>query len=143
MAYVPVPEDIIKVRYNVQDVEIGLYILPDETYEYILEKNSGSIDRSSLDAARMILLRLSLNSIDSQTDVLSIKTSKQAEQYRLALELYLKSPMLNPIIANAGGWAGNVSRTEMQANNTNPDNYVTDLAKQSDLSVYPDNPFSI
>lgn len=143
MAYTATPEDILKVRIEVQDIEPGLYILPDETYEYILIKNNGSIGRSSIDAARLILMRLSITAIDSVTDVLSIKSSKQVEAYRMALELFLKSPSLNPLINNASGWAGNINRAEMQANNDNPDNYVTDLAKQSNLSVYSDNPFSI
>lgn len=143
MVYVPTPTEILQVRMEVQDVEAGLYILPDETYEYILIKNSGSIGRSSIDAARFILMRLSITAIDSVTDCLSIKSSKQVEAYRMALELFIKSPSLNPLINSAGGWAGNVSRSEMQTNNNTLDNYVTDLAKQSDLCVYPDNPFSI
>lgn len=143
MAYVPSPTDVNAVRMEVQDVESGLYILPDATYEYILIKNNGSISRSSIDAARFILMRLSITSIDSVTDVLSIKTSKQVDAYRAALELFIKSPSLNPLINNAGGWAGNISRTEMQTNNCTADNYVTDLAKQSDLSLYSDNPFRI
>ena len=143
MAYEATPADILKVRMEVSDTEAGLYILPDVTYEYILNKNNGSIGRSAIEAARMILLRISLNSVDSVTDVLSIKTSKQAEAYRMALELFIKSPMLNPIIASAGGWAGNISKSEMQANNSNPDNYVTDLAKQSNLNIPNDNPFLI
>jgi hypothetical protein len=143
MAYVPTPTEILQVRMEVQDVEAGLYILPDATYEYILIKNNGSIGRSSIDAARFILMRLSITAVDSVTDCLSIKTSKQVEAYRAALELFIKSPSLNPLVNSAGGWAGNVSKAEMQANNDNPDNYVTDLAKQSNLSIYPDNPFSI
>lgn len=145
MAYSPTPESINQVRMEVQDVESGLYILPDETYSYILIKNEGSIGRSSIDAARFILMRLSITAIDSVTDILSIKSSKQVEAYRMALELFIRSPSLNPLINNVSGWVGNVSRSEMQTNNTTIDNYVTDLAKQSILcdSDYSDTLFRV
>lgn len=143
MDYVPSASDREKVRWNIQDVETGLYILDDSTLDYVLIKNNGSIDRASLDAARMVLLRLSLNSTDSVTDVLSIKTSKQAEQYRLALQLYISNPLLNPLISNVGGWAGNISKTEMLNNNYNPDNYVSDLIIQQDINNPNKNPFTV
>ncbi len=42
MAYTPTPQEILAVRYEVQDVDVALPILPDATYEYILTKNTGS-----------------------------------------------------------------------------------------------------
>lgn len=143
MDYVPNAEDREKVRWNIQDTEAGLYILDDTTIDYTLTKNNGSIDRASLDAARMVLLRLSLNSIDSITDVISVKTSKQAEQYRLALQLYISNPLLNPLISNVGGWAGNVSKTEMLNNNSDPDNYISDLSFQQEFNIQNKNPFTV
>ena len=142
MTYTATPEDIQKIRYELNDNSTGLYILDDSTITYYLEKNNGSISRSSLDCCKAILLRLAMDSRDSTVDVLSIKSSKQAEQYRLALELYLKDPSLNPIYASAGGWAGGISKSEMQANNSNPDNYVTDLARQ-DIKLQNNNPFMV
>lgn len=136
MAYTATPEDIQKIRYELNDNTVGLYILDDSTITYYLEKNEGSISRTSIDCARCILLRLSMDSADKVVDVISVKGSKAAEQYRLALELYLKSPSLNPLYNTVSGWAGGISRTEMLDNNLNPDNYYTDLA-------VPNNPFSV
>lgn len=145
MAYVATPADILKVRMEVSDTEAGLYILPDVTYEYILNKNSGSIARSSVDAARMILMRLSITAQDQVVDVLSIKTSKQAEAYRQALILFIKDPTLNPLYSTATVWAGNVSVSEIQANNENIDNNIPTLATCSleNNTTSTSSPFSI
>lgn len=142
MTYTATPEDIQKIRYELNDNSTGLYILDDSTITYYLEKNNGSISRSSIDCCRAILLRLAMDSRDSTVDVLSIKTSKQAEQYRLALELYLKDPSLNPLISSAGVWAGGISKSEIALNNSNPDNNVSDLARQS-IDTTNCNPFMV
>ena len=117
------PEMIQQVRYEVQDIDLALPLLDDATYTYILTKNNESISRSSLDAARMILLQLSLRG-DHSVDIFSVRSSKSAEQYRLALELYLKSPQLNPGYNNVGAYAGGVSISDMQANNATLDNNI-------------------
>lgn len=143
MAYVPSPADVNAVRIEVADTEVGLFILPDSTYEYILTKNSGSIGRSSVDAARMILMRLSITAKDQVVDVLSIKTSKQAEAYRQALILFITNPSLNPLLQNVQGWAGGISLSEMQANNANPDNNVSSLAEITPRCYPNDNPFAV
>lgn len=146
MAYTPTPTDIQSVRYEVQDIEVGLYILPDATYEYILTKNEGSISRSSIDAARMILMRLSITAKDQTIDILSIKSSKQAESYRQALILFIKDPSLNPLYNNINGWAGNVSVSEIKSNINNPDNNIPSLAVnplQQNIYDPNQNPFTI
>jgi len=146
MAYVVTPEDILKVRMEVADTETGLYILPDTTYEYILIKNSGSIGRSSVDAARMILMRLSITAKDQIVDVISIKSSKQADSYRQALILFISNPSLNPLYNNINGWAGNVSISEIEANINNLDNNTPSLAVnplQQNIYDPNQNPFTI
>ena len=145
MAYVPTADDVTKVRYEVQDIDVALPILPDATYEYILTKNSGSISASSIDAARMILMRLSISgSSDFIVDVISIKGSKAAEAYRQALQLYITSPSLNPLIKSASIYAGNVSLSDMNTNDTTADNnYISSPSvKNVSFIVDPcDNPF--
>jgi hypothetical protein len=116
-------EMIQQVRYEVQDTDLSLPLLDDATYTYILTKNLESISRSALDAARMILMQLSLRG-DHTVDIFSVKGSKVASEYRAALELYLKSPQLNPIYNNVGGYAGNISVSDMQANVDNLDNNI-------------------
>lgn len=124
--------NIEKVRLAVADTDIALPILADSSYEYFLEKNSNNINRSALDAARTILLTLATRG-DQTVDILSIKGSKAAEQYRLALQMFLKSPDLNPVLNNCQGYAGGISLSDMQANNDAIDN---NIVTTPDTTVY-------
>ena len=85
------------VRIEVQDIDPSLPLLPDTTYEYLLEKNENNIARTSIDAARIILMQLSQRG-DETVDIFSIKGSRVADTYRQALELYLRNPTLNPLM---------------------------------------------
>ena len=61
---------------------------------------------------------------NEQTDVLSLSGSKVAEQYRLALELYIKNPSLSPILSSVRGYAGGISISDIESNNANLDNNI-------------------
>lgn len=113
--------DIQKVRLEVGDTEVDLPILTDEEYEYFLEKNSGSVRRASIDAAKTILFKMSMRS-DETVDIFSFKGSKAAQSYVMALTLFLKNPDLNPILQNAMPYGSGVSISEMNANDSNTDN---------------------
>ena len=115
--------DIQKVRIEVADLDPGFPLLVDDEYAYLLQKNNNSIVRASVDAARIILLKLSQQT-DETVDVFSVRGSKAAEQYRLALELYIKNPQLNPLYNNLKGYVGGVSISDMDANNANLDNNI-------------------
>ena len=115
--------DIQKVRIEVADLDPGFPLLVDDEYAYLLEKNNNSIVRASVDAARIILLKLSQQT-DETVDVFSVRGSKAAEQYRLALELYIKNPQLNPLYNNLKGYVGGVSISDMAENNANLDNNI-------------------
>lgn len=117
-------EQIQQCRWEVQDVSAGLYILDDATYEYLLTKNSDSIRKASLDAARLILMRLALTSQDTTVDIISIKSSKQVDAYRQALMLYIKDPTLNAISLSASAWAGGISKADVATNAANTDNLI-------------------
>ncbi len=144
MTYMVTPEDIFKVRMEVQDVDTGLYILPDETLEYLLSKNDGSISTSSIEAARMILLRLSMTARDEIVDIIAIKGSKTAESYRLALELYLRNPQLNPMFNKVTPYAGNISKSDIITNNSNTDtNYVKNINSDFETTSFNSNAFLI
>lgn len=121
-----------QVRLLVQDNSAGLYIVSDDEIAYFLERNNNNINRTALDTARVILLNLSMRS-DQTVDVLSIRSSKTAESYRLALQMFLKDPNLNPVLNNCQGWAGGVSLSEMQANVDNTDN---NIVTTPDTTVY-------
>lgn len=144
------PEMISACRTEVGDIVIELPILTDAEYTYFLGKNNENIRRASLDAAKTILLKLSLSSKDSVVDVLSIKTSMQADQYRKALQLYIKSPELNGMYSTVSAWAGGISKSDIQANIDNLDNNavlppVSAIGNQSqvDPKTYSTNPFLI
>jgi len=133
---------IQQVRLNVQDNEPGLYILSDEEIEYLLTKYSDNVSRASIDAARIILLNLSKNSSGESVDIFSIRGKDAAEQYRLALELFIKDPNLNPLIMNLKGWVGGVSKTEMQENDCNVDNNIVQIPSK-DRYPLQTGPFTV
>lgn len=119
-----------QIRYELGDVDPAFPLMTDTEYEYFLEKNDQNVRRATMDSARVILMKLSLRT-DQTIDIFSIKGSKAAEQYRMALELFLRSPDLNPVLNNVKGWVGGVSKSEMQANDENPDNNVIPTVFQS------------
>lgn len=143
------PEMIMQVRYEVQDVTPGLYILDDTTITYYLTKNDESVPRASLDAARAILLRLAMTSTEEIVDIFSIKTRYQAQEYRLALQMFLSNPNLNPLINNVQGYVGGVSLSDMEANDANLDNNIVSSPSNSSLvptgtfSSFPTKPFEV
>ena len=116
------PEMIMQVRMEIQDVTPGLYILDDTTISYYLTKNNESITRASMDAARAVLMRLAMTSTEETIDIMSIKTRYQAQEYRLALQMYLANPLLNPVLQNVKGYVGGVSKSDMLANDSVIDN---------------------
>lgn len=115
--------NIQKVRIECADTDLSLPILPDSTYAYLLEKNYNSIPRSSMDAARIILMHLAQRGTET-VDIFTIKGSAAAEAYRQALILYIKDPNNNPIYQNCQGWFGGTSVSQMQSNDTNLDNNI-------------------
>lgn len=140
------PEQILAVRIEVGDTDISLPILSNEEYEYFLNKNSGSISRSSVDAAKCLLFKLSISSTDEVVGILSLKTSKQAAAYMEALKLFIRDPSLNPLYNNASAWAGNISKADISTNNSTLDNNIPQLATNplANECTYPnDNPFLI
>jgi hypothetical protein len=104
----PVWTDIQKCRIEVADLDQSFPLLSDDTYAYYLEKNSNNITKASLDAARTILLMLSQRG-DETVDIFALRGSKAAEQYRLALQMYLANPNLNPLLNNTQDYFGGIS----------------------------------
>ena len=133
--------DIQKVRIEVADLDPGFPLLADDEYSYLLEKNNNSIIRASVDAARIILLKLSQQT-DETVSIFSVKGSKAAEQYRLALELYIKNPQLNPLYNNLKGYFGGVSISDMEANAANPDNNIVENPGKTD-ELYQTGTFTL
>jgi hypothetical protein len=114
-------DDKQKVRLHIQDNQPEFYLISDDELDYLLEKNNNNIIRTSIDASKIILLNLAMRG-DSQVDIFSIKGAKSAEQYRLALESFIKNPDLNPMLNISEGYAGGVSKEDFEANNSITDN---------------------
>lgn len=126
-----------QVRLLVQDNTPGLYIVSDDEINFFLERNSNNINRTALEVTKVILLNLSMRG-DSTVDILSIKGSKAAEAYRMALELFLKSPELNPSLQLASGYFGGVSIADMQTNDNTLDNNLVPNPSDSNYSTTTD-----
>ena len=131
--------NIQQVRLLVQDSTPGLYIVSDDEINFFLERNSNNINRTALEVAKVILLNLSMRG-DSVVDVISLKGSKSAEAYRLALELFIKSPELNPSLQLASGYFGGVSKEDMLTNDSTLDNNL--VPDPNENAVLPLNFFS-
>ena len=130
----PVTPDLINaVRIETGDTDLSLPILSDGEITYALEKYNLSVNKAWPQAASWILLKLA-QSGDQQVGIISIKGSKVAESYRLALQMKLKDPLLNPILSGLGSfvdasgktqnpiYAGGISNSDMLANVANSDN---------------------
>lgn len=127
------PELINAVRTEVGDTDPSIPMLHDDEITYLLNKQNGSVRKASLDAARVLLFKLSMTG-DSQVGILSVKGSRVAAEYREALKLYLTNPNLNPILDGLGSYvdadgktqnpvyAGGISLGDMQSNIDNKDN---------------------
>ena len=109
------------IRIELGDTSPEFPIMSDEEYRYFLDKHDWSIRRASLDAAKSMLMKLSLRP-DESVDIFSIKSSGTAKQFMQALQMYIQNPDLNPIYQNAMPYAGGISKTDMENNISNSDN---------------------
>lgn len=140
--------DIQKVRLEIGDLDPAFPLLTDDTYAYYLEKNNNSIPRTALDAARTVLMMLSQRS-DETVDIFTIRGSKTADTFRLALQMYIKDQYLNPLNQTLQGYVGGVSLSDMEANDANLDNNIVSSPSNSSLtptgtfSSFPTKPFEV
>lgn len=125
--------DIEKVRIEIGDTDPAFPLLADDTYAYYLDKHSNNITRAAQDAAKTILFQLSTQNSET-VDIFSVRNTS-AEAYKQALMMYLKNPSLNPIYNNLSIWAGNISKTEIQANKDNVDNNYVKPLRESTIPV--------
>lgn len=133
-------EDILKVRYELADTDTALPMLSDGEYGYFIDKNIGSLRRAMLDAAKTILFKLSMRG-DETVDIFSIKGSKAADQYRQALQLFIKNPDFNPALTLAEAYAGGVSRSDIIANIEDAD--ANAVLTPTEATTFADNYFEV
>ena len=113
------PTLIEQVRLNVGDNSTDFQILPDDTYQFLLDKYRGNVNRSSLDAARYIIFELTKFPTRERTGQIEV-WNEWANAYRKALELFIKDPNLT--LSVAVPYAGGISKQDMFDNDANNDN---------------------
>lgn len=116
--------EVQQVRLLIGDNTPGLYIIQDDEIEFLLERNNNNVNRTSVEAARVVLFKLSIDASDSSVDIFSIRSSQSAKAYMEALKLYIRDPNLNQVGNNLQGYVGGVSLEDMQANDANLDNNI-------------------
>lgn len=110
---------IQEVRLNVGDSSTDYQVLPDDTYQFLLDKYGGNVNRASLDAARYILFELTKAPTRERAGQIEV-WNEWVNAYRKALEMFIKDPNLSLITAQP--YAGGISKEDMQANDANTDN---------------------
>lgn len=113
------PSIIEQVRLNVGDNSPDIQILPDDTYQFLLDKYSNNVNRSSLDAAKYILFELTKFPTRERTGQIEI-WNEWANAYRKALELFIKDPNLGLSVILP--YAGGISKQDMFDNDMDNDN---------------------
>lgn len=108
------------IRYELADTS-DLPVMSDAEIQYYLTKHDGNLNRTSMDVAKAMLFKLSMAGSET-VDIFSINGSRAAAQYIAALKMYIKDPSLNPFIQTAMPYAGGISKSDMEANDANPDN---------------------
>lgn len=116
--------EVQQVRLLIGDNTPGLYIIQDDEIEFLLERNNNNVNRTSVEAARVVLFKLSMDASDSSVDIFSIRSSQSAKAYMEALKMYINNPNLNQVGNNLQGYVGGISLEEMQANDANLDNNI-------------------
>ncbi len=124
------------IRYELGDTSAEFPIMTDAEYQYFLNKNSNSLQRTAMDAAKSIMLKLSMRT-DETVDIFSIKGSSAARNYMQALQMYIKNPDLNAMYDKVQGYAGGISLSDMQANDSNLDN---NIVKQPTVETFTYRP---
>jgi hypothetical protein len=124
------------LRYELGDVSPEWPIMSDEEYRYFLSKNDYVVRRAAMDAAKSIMFKLSMRD-DSSVDIFSIKGSAAAKNYMQALLMFIKNPDLNSLYDKVQGYAGGISKADMQANDSNLDNNIVNQPTAETFTYRP------
>lgn len=120
--------EIQKVRLECGDTQLAPFqIMSDEEIQYFLDKNSGSIRRTSIDVAKSILFKIS-SQVDSRADILETFGSQFFRAYKEALMLYLKDQNFS-IVGFCQPYAGGISKEDIYNNLTNSDNNYVEVLR--------------
>lgn len=116
----PTNNPIDRIRLNVGDIWEDMEYLTDADYQYFLDAAGGNERRATLDAVRAILFKLTRMTRERTGDI-EVYGGDWFSNYMKALQLILKNPDIS--ISLAVPYAGGISRSDMQANRCDPDNF--------------------
>lgn len=123
------------IRYELGDTSAEFPMMSDAEITYFLNKNDGNLQRTSMDVAKSLLLKLSMRS-DETVDVFSIRGSQAAKNYMAALKMYISNPDLNKLYDSIMPYASGISKSDMEANDATLDNnIIVPPTKSPDLPI--------
>ena len=133
------------IRYELGDTDVTFPLMSDTEITYFLTKNESNLRRTALDCAKSLLFKLSIRSEDSTVDIFSISGSKAAKAYMDSLKMYIKNPDFNGSLTSVSGYAGGISKQDMQDNIDVYDNNAVITPGFSGSYTYPSlsNPFVV
>jgi hypothetical protein len=115
-----------RLRLEVGDTDIYDELLSDDIYQYILDttgdSSTGNLTAPSIIQALKYLVAKFSNHVQEKAGDLSIWDDR-AEQYQDMLDKYLKDPRYG--LATGKGFAGGISKSDIEANRNNPDANLT------------------
>lgn len=121
------------IRFELGDTSAEFPMMSDAEIRYFLYKNDCNLQRTAMDVAKSLLLKLSMRS-DETVDLFSIRGSQAAKNYMQALKMYISNPDLNRIYDNVMPYAGGISKSDMEANDATLDNNIIVSPTQSPSS---------
>ena len=136
---------ISDIRVEIGDTDVTFPLMSDTEITYFLTKNESNLRRTALDCAKSLLFKLSIRSEDSTVDIFSISGSKAAKAYMDSLKMYIKNPDFNGSLTSVSGYAGGISKQDMQDNIDVYDNNAVITPGFSGSYTYPSlsNPFVV
>lgn len=119
--------DIQKLR-----LEIGLKgqaeeLMLDDELQYFLDENGNNVKRAAIATAGALLFQLSAYLHERVGTELEIWGHSWFENYKKALEMYLRNPSNNVMVAMSKAYAGGISVSDAKANVQNPDNIIVEV----------------
>jgi hypothetical protein len=141
------PRDAVYLTLGL--IEPTQSLLTDAEVDYFLSKNTDHVIKTCIDCARVILFKLSQMS-RSRNDMLEVYDDQKFMQWSKALSEFIKSNdpesasrSIATALTNANGYAGNISASDMLANDSNLDNVLPSDKVRNFEPTYSNNPFMI
>lgn len=114
----PAGSAIDRVRLYTGDIDAAIEWLPDETYQYLLDKHNNSERKAAREAMQYILFSLARRTHEKAFQI-EVWGDQMFANYEAALKLALKDPNLFEV--SFIPYAGGISRTDMNKNVLNSD----------------------